>query len=141
MTNERIVVVKQRFAGKLLFFEKQRKPMRIIGPHARKRELVHVKPLRPHLVTFFRLPVKVLGAKHVHLENFGVAGEFKFQDSVFLKRRNFDPRFFLNLAPRRLLDRFTWFTLAAETVPFPRPESALLHPKQDHRMLVDKWNG
>src|SRR3989344_5828492 len=115
--------------------------MFIVRPHCVKRNIFYIKPLRPHLFRFLRLPCPALNKKNMHLlVPFGLIKKVKiYKTNLFrIFRPNRYANLLLDLPDHILMDALPVFKFSAEPIPLTRAKTPLFHTKKNFSFFNKK---
>src|SRR3989338_2424275 len=111
--------------------------MPVVGPHAVKRQLVLIKPLRLHLLGLSWLTDKIVHPENMNFQYFRIAFKFKLYNANFIKITNLHSRFFFCLAPQCFFYGFPLLQFSAKTVPPPRAKSPFFHAQKNFVIFMN----
>ena len=140
MLYNRVKVRKHEMGSKFLALQHVREPVLIIGPHVTIRNLIHVEPLRLHLLRLTQLSRETIRLENVTLEQpfLVLVIELEEQNTNLLWIGGSDTKLLLQLALCTLGDRLSRFDLSTGTVPLALTEASFLHAQEQLVVLVDE---
>src|SRR3989344_7024859 len=101
--------------------------MSVVGPHLAVWDLINMKPLRAHLVTFFQFAQKSVPSENMNLQNIRLTRPRKIQNAYPPNISHVNTRLFFHLPLSGLVNFLPFFNLSPESIPPPGAKSFFLH--------------